>query len=336
MLPKQPRFEPDQQAGPVLSRRRQQLIGVERDLAPTTDPSARPTVGMQPSLLPDLDAASDSEPAPDIPPSPRAASPLTADPSIPVRSKGRGRVWVLVTAVAGLAVVGAGSFLLLHTLRGEANSSGEIPYVTADAGPEKVRPQQEGGLQVPNQDMGVYNELNGNKQASQPDVLLPQPETPVTPPVAAAAPPANTNAPPAAGSTDIPTVPAPDPNIANIAPAAGTPTQPPQTAEAPASSQSADQAAPAAPVQTASTTGAFRIQLAAVKSQDAAQAAWKKLTKSFPDVLGGMKLNVAKVDRGSDGVLYRVQAGSFADRSAAETACVRLKTQNQACLVVAP
>ena len=90
------------------------------------------------------------------------------------------------------------------------------------------------------------------------------------------------------------------------------------------------------PVQTATTTGAFRIQLAAVKTQEAAQAAWKKMMKTHPDVLKGLKLNVVKVDRGADGALFRVQGGPFADRAAAESACGKLKQKSQACLVVAP
>src|SRR5262249_29733589 len=129
-------------------------------------------------------------------------------------------------------------------------------------------------------------------------------------------------------SAAIPSVPAPN---LDVAPAAGSPT--------PAPPPSADQStatgdAPATP--TAMTTGVFRVQLAAVKSADAAQVAWKKLTKTYPDVLKGLKLEVVKLDRGTDGALYRVQAGPFADRSAAETACSRLKGKNQGCLVVTP
>jgi len=240
-------------------------------------------------------------------------------------------------AVVGVVVLGGLSWLLYQTLRGGAENAGDIPYITADASPEKVRPQQEGGAQVPNQDIGVYNELNGTKQAAKPEVLLPQPESPMTPPVAATPSPGADNL-SASDTAAIPNVPAPG---LDIEPAAGGSTQ---AVQAPAQGQSTDQAAaasstaapaPTTPLQTASTTGAFRVQLAAVKTQDAAQAAWKKLTKAFPDVLAGMKLNVVKVDR-ADGALYRVQGGSFADRAAAEAACGRLKAQNQACLVVAP
>jgi cell division septation protein DedD len=134
-----------------------------------------------------------------------------------------------------------------------------------------------------------------------------------------------------AEAAEVPSVPAPD-----LEPAAGTgPAQPvpPPTADdqpQPVAEEPAD-----TPVQTAAVTGAFRIQVAAVKSREAAQAGWKKMTKAHPDVLGGLTLNVVKVDR-SSGALYRLQAGPFTDRAAAEAACGKLKKKRQDCLVVGP
>jgi cell division septation protein DedD len=129
----------------------------------------------------------------------------------------------------------------------------------------------------------------------------------------------------------IPEVPA---LALDVAPAAGTDAQPDETPAAASTDEAVATVTVAEPVQKA-TTGAFRIQLAAVKSDDAAQAAWKKMLKTHPDVLNGLKLNVVKVDRG-DGALFRVQGGPFADRAAAETACGKLKQKSQACLVVGP
>jgi cell division septation protein DedD len=121
----------------------------------------------------------------------------------------------------------------------------------------------------------------------------------------------------------------------DVAPAAGSDVHPDAAAgpdDRHAAAATVDQ-----PVQTATTGGAFRIQLAAVKTHDAAQAAWKKMTKSYPDVLKGLALNIVKVDRGgADGAMFRVQGGPFASRDAAESACSKLKQKSQACLVVSP
>ncbi len=69
-----------------------------------------------------------------------------------------------------------------------------------------------------------------------------------------------------------------------------------------------------------------------MKSEAAAQDVWAKLQKRYPAVLGGLGLNVEKVDKGGS-VLYRVQAGPFADKTAAKQACVKLKAQNQDCIL---
>jgi cell division septation protein DedD len=193
----------------------------------------------------------------------------------------------------------------------------------------------------------------------------------MTPPAATVETQPSTGATAATGETATPpVVPAPPeaPAEAQMAPAAGTqaaeataPSQPAQPAEqappsvpaAAAETQSTPPAAattqtqPSVPAaataqptkpatQTAATGGAYRVQLAAVKSADAAKAAWTKISKANADALKGLSLKVVKVDRGSDGALYRVQGGPLADRAAADSVCSRLKQKGQACMVVAP
>src|SRR5215831_13598658 len=326
MLPKQPKFEPGDPASPALLRRRNQLRPAGLAPEPDRDATLRAVREPQPGLLPEAEPPVDDEPEPDIPPSPGVAAP----PERVYGESGRRRPWLAAVAVAVAAVVilGGSSWLLYHALTGRTAANGDVPYIAADAGPEKVRPQQEGGAQTANQDMRVYNEINGAKPPQEKEVLLPQPEAPMTPPTGTQPDSTQNQGSAQSQSAAIPSVPAPE---LNLAPAAGSSTSPPAADPSTAAGNAA-----ATPTQTAMATGAFRVQLAAVKSADAAQTAWKKLTKTYPEVLKGLKLDVVKLDRGSDGALYRVQAGPFADRSAAEAACGRLKGKNQACLVVAP
>jgi hypothetical protein len=332
MLPKQPKFEPGDPASPALSRRRNQLQPGAPEPEFGRDVALRAVREPQTSLLPDMDPPAEDEPEPDIPPSPGTGAPVQVAAAERVYGQGGRRrgFWLIGAAVVAVVSVGGLSWFLYHTLAGRTGASRDVPYVMADAGPEKVRPQQEGGVEAPNQDMGVYNELNGAKQPQKPEVLLPQPEAPMTPPPASAtALGASQNQ-----STAVPTVPAPS---LDAEPAAGSPAPAAPPAASASAQPAPDQTAVAdTPTQTAMAAGAFRVQLAAVKSSDAAQVAWKKLTKTFPDVLKGLKLDVVKLERGADGALYRVQAGPFADRGAAEAACARLKGKNQGCLVVAP
>jgi len=56
----------------------------------------------------------------------------------------------------------------------------EIPVVRADASPVKVRPENPGGLQVPNRDKLVYSRMQGGGTAEgSVERLLPPPETPL-------------------------------------------------------------------------------------------------------------------------------------------------------------
>lgn len=328
MLPKHPAPERDEPAtSPALARRRDHMLRNDgpRPIEPRLVPSAAED---EPSFLPQPDY--DDEPDPEIPPPPPTALRVGSDDALKRASQaphGRSLWPVGVAAVAVIAI--AGSVWLIYGRTPAGSNGGQVPYVAADAGPEKIRPQQEGGIEVPNQDIRVYNELNGAKPAKEGEVLLPPPEAPVTPPALATPEP-----PTATQNAAAPSAPEPAPDIA---PAAGGGAQSDTTAVAAAKDEPTAATVPVTePVQTATAGGGFRIQLAAVKTRDSAQAAWKKLTKTYPDVLSGLALNVVKIDRGSEGALFRVQGGPFADRAAAESACGKLKQKSQACLVVVP
>jgi cell division protein FtsN len=331
MLPRHPNPERDEPAtSPALARRRDYMLRTEagHQIEPRLVPAAEDE---QPGLLPyqQFDPGED-EADPDIPPPPLAAMRAANDAGRERvgRTTRRVKLWPLAAGAVSVVALGAVAWFVYDRMTVQPGG-GEVPYVAADAGPEKIPPQQEGGMEVPNQDIRVYNELDRSPPAKENEVLLPAPEVPVAPPAAADA---KTQAPTEAASS-VPSAATP---TLDVAPAAGTASPPADAATAASDAKSAGAAATDEPVQTATTSGAFRIQLAAVKTRDAAQAAWKKMAKAHPDVLKGLSLNVVKVDRGADGALYRVQGGPFVDRDAAESACAKLKQKSQACLVVAP
>jgi cell division septation protein DedD len=120
-------------------------------------------------------------------------------------------------------------------------------------------------------------------------------------------------------------------NTATASTAAPEPAQPSAAAspEAPASTATA----PAATQAAALSTGSFRIQLAAVKSEAAAKKTWKRLVAKHQDLLGPLTMEIVRADLGGQGIYYRVQAGPFTDKTAARDACAKLKAQGQQCLV---
>lgn len=75
------------------------------------------------------------------------------------------------------------------------------------------------------------------------------------------------------------------------------------------------------------------MQLAAVRSQDAADGEWKKLQKAYPDLLSSLSVSVVKVDIADKGTFFRIQAGALS-QSAAKELCSQLKQRKAECIVV--
>ncbi len=289
-------------------------------------------------------------------------------------------VWEPETTRRGLALpfaISAVALLIFGAILWWAYSSetqpvdGDLPVIVAEDAPIKEKPAEEGGLEVPDQDKLIYDNIaEGPETPGQAEQLLPGPEEPVVPPQPAApTASATTTAQPAplgAAGEATPGVAAPaasDPTVA------ATPTTPePQTAATPAPSEPQAAAAPAAAESQAATApvepaapvepeqpaesaapapaasapakaaagGSWKIQLAAVKSEQGARQEWVLLQKAHPDLLGDMKLTVREVDLGTKGIFFRIQGGPLPDRTTAEDVCAELKATKQACLVVKP
>ena len=221
----------------------------------------------------------------------------------------------VLTAVV-MAVFAGGLWFFYHQgIRQSAvpGPGDPVPLIRADERPMKIKPDQPGGMPVPDQNVSVYNEKPG---AAAVEKLLPPPELPmprpapkeaVGPQPSAAAPPAAA-AKPAAAQQQAAATPAPK---AAAKPAAKEP-----PAAAPAKS------IPAGPV---------RIQLASLRSPEAAKDEWARLKREHPDTLGKLTAVAVKADLGDKGVWYRVQTQVFDDAAAADRLCADLKKQKIGC-----
>ena len=261
------------------------------------------------------------------------------------RSRGARLVMVLA-AVLIAAVAGGGLWYVLEQSSGDQ----EIPLVEADRTPVKVRPDEPGGMQVPHQEIGVLNRPATGMAAQKPQVetLMPPPEMPVPPPrlapVEEAGAPAAA-APAVAPGTRLVAPPLPAPPAAPalpVKPAAPPPPQPPQAEAAPAPSPApALSPAPApAPSPTPAASPApgaagYRAQVAAFRSEAAANNKVGQMKTRYADIFGPLPLHVRRVDRGARGTWYRVQAGVFAERGQATALCEELKRRGEkGCFIV--
>ncbi len=234
-----------------------------------------------------------------------------------------------------------------------------LPVILAEPEPIKSRPESPGGLDVPHRDKLVLNELSPDPEKPLVERLLPPPETPKPPQpsptadVPMAEPPVESEA---ASEPPEPFTPAPEPPepaapppappepVASVPappePAASAPEPAEPATSAPAAETTAPPAPPAPAVQTAARTpsgapsGAYVVQLAALRARDSARPAWARLQKAHPMFLGDKELTIQEVDLGERGIFYRVQAGFFPDRAGASALCQALKARQQDCLVV--
>jgi cell division septation protein DedD len=107
----------------------------------------------------------------------------------------------------------------------------------------------------------------------------------------------------------------------------------PATAPATTAAAAPASATTASPTTTqAASLGNYRIQLASLKSEAAAQKTWKRLATKYKDVLASLTVHIQKVALTS-GTYYRLQAGPFEDKTSANAACTKLRAHGQQCIV---
>ncbi len=273
--------------------------------------------------------------------------------------KPKRRYWryAVLGTLLGLLLAGAGGlYMFLDDML--VDTAQNVPIIRADTTPTKVRPDDPGGMEIPNRDKLVYERMNGAPAVPRVERLLPPPEVPKPPPEPEAAEPTAetpelipTAEIPAeedvAAVTPPPEQPAPKaltPSSGNLP--AGAPKGPVETqAPAPEVQQpaAAEPKAEAASPPVAATAPAtadqnvFRVQIAAVRSAEAAESEWKRLSKAHEDLLGKLDHSVSSIDLGSGkGVFYRLRTGAVGDETAAGALCDALKKRKVGCLLVRP
>ncbi|HJO98062.1 MAG TPA: SPOR domain-containing protein [Rhodospirillales bacterium] len=255
------------------------------------------------------------------------------------RSRPGGRRGLLVALVLIPVFLGAAGWAAWHYL-GDlliVEDAYDVPLVLADPGPVKVRPENPGGMQVPDQDKLVYDRMRGDEKPPQVESLLPRSETPLPPPTATLPP--------------VPAEKEPDKVVekavekAATAPTPLTPPKAPKAAPSKASTEEvlAAKPRPAPPPPTPKVApqpeaGAnLRVQLAAVRSPEQARGEWERLRRKNGDLLGKLRLFITKTDLGpGKGIYFRLRAGPLASEAKAKALCASLAERKVGCLVVRP
>jgi cell division septation protein DedD len=179
-----------------------------------------------------------------------------------------------------------------------------------------VRPDDPGGLRVPNQDELIF-ERNRGPATPGSARLAPEPEAPRLDALRAQV-----------------AQPPPEPIVLpQAAPAPAAPVArdgaPPTAAPAPAAQAPAPAARPAP-----APGGAVRVQLGALTSEESARGEWDRLARRHGDLLGAFRPQVLRVEREGQATLFRLRTGGFADAAAAGAFCEQARARNIPCVVI--
>ena len=252
-----------------------------------------------------------------VDPDPRAE--LIGDARDDEPPRGPRRVLATVLALLIMALFTGGLWFAYvqekrHT--GSDAASGDVPLIRADERPTKVKPEQPGGMEIPDRDKLIYNPPRKVVEhlLAPAEKPMPRPAPSPTPSQTEAARSSMGAVPPASGLPENPP--------------AGT--QMPRPQQQPAASPSKAAQAPSSLSKPAAGT---RLQLGSLRSEDAARQEWERIKRKNSDLLGSLSATPVRADLGDKGIYYRIQAGPIADPAAAERICGELKQRSIGCIL---
>jgi len=229
------------------------------------------------------------------------------------RIKRRAHRGLAVALAVGVMAMSAGGLWIGYRFSVGGAASGEIPLIHAGTDPIKVKPDDPGGMEIPNRDRFVFNPT-GSMPVER---LLPPPETPLPRPVPTnMAPQSIAPATVAVVPQAPPAAPAPDP-----APAVSAP--PPQSAAVPTPAPG-------------NRTNGYRLQIGAVKTPEIAKQELDRIKRQNGDIVGSLPVSVDRADLGQRGVFYRLHIGPITDASQAERLCAQLRQRGVGCILAKP
>ena len=173
------------------------------------------------------------------------------------------------------------------------------PRITADNTPFKIKPEEVGGVQTPNQDKVVFEVMDGKSPEAKasPKSL---PESPIK-------------------------IEAPEPILKR--PEKKEPVAPrPKRVKRPA-------VTPQREAAVAVRGSDWVVQVSSTRSQADAAEVWTSLKRKYPDLVAGKYADVKRADLNEKGIFYRTRIAGLADKTAANSLCNAFEAAGQACFV---
>lgn len=260
-------------------------------------------------------------------------------------SNGRGP---LILALAGGVLVVFGAVVWNTYAKGVRLSDDGVPVILADKGEIKRKPADTVAMVQPDLSRRVYDQMESSPAESLPEAVgVSMQRVPDSDPQLVGGPPMELRPGLDAGEEVAPdrSVEAEVEALRGDLPVADAPAETASLGEAraltPEPGPAPEVSLPSAPpVETPKPRfvfvegGPFLVQLAALRSEDAAFKAWEQAALRQPDVFRGASRIVQRADLGAKGVFYRLRVGSFAARDSAMAFCDAIKAGGGSCIIV--
>jgi len=207
---------------------------------------------------------------------------------------------IKLALLAGALLLAA--FIVLKIYTPGVRDRSDPPVIERDNTPFKVKPEDVGGTQTPNQDKDIFDVMDGQS----PDTIVtpdPRPEKPI--------------------------IQAPKPVTPRPAPKAKPVKRP--AVERPPVSRPAQSGSTSA--ITAAGNSEWVVQVASTRSQVDANNVWASVKRKYPSLVAGKYADIRRVDLGDKGIYFRTRLAGLPDKAAAQSLCASLKAAGQACLV---
>jgi cell division septation protein DedD len=175
-------------------------------------------------------------------------------------------------------------------------SAKKTPFIKAEPGNFKTKPAYPGGMEVPNMDKTIYDNVSGKDAKPVKEKVLPSPEKPLNRDKALGIVAAKENkTTKAAPTSSIPLAAKPEKNIKG-----------------------------------------YILQLSSFKSQKKALEEWEKLKKKHTKLVTQYPKYFEKKNIAYSKQFYRLQMGPIPSESEARFICKKLKQEGQDCMVIKP
>jgi len=229
---------------------------------------------------------------------------------------------------AGIALAAVVGWFVLSPQYAEQNK--DIPVIRRPQTAVKIKPDNPGGMEIPNQDKDVYNIVEKkNVDNTIVENLLPVPEQPKLPDIVPEVTDINENATNLDEIVEEVNEPASE--------VAAVPEKPVEIldntkekvteaiAEPKVKSEVKEEIKPEVK-EIVAVGGKWQIQLIASKNKESVEQTWKNLSAKYTD-LQKFTHEVQSTDLGAQGIFYRLRAGAFATRDDAAKVCASLKAK---------